>query len=58
MSDGAWDTVCDSLQAHPTLEVLDLRLGKAIMTPEPEMKSRLQVLVDMLKVNMWIHTIG
>jgi hypothetical protein len=55
-----WDAVCDSLKTHPTLQVLNLR-----STPWPsevprfpaELKPRVQALVDMLKVNMLIHTI-
>jgi hypothetical protein len=46
-----WDTVCDSLKAHPTLEVLDLR---SRVVP---LKFRVKALVDMMKVNMSIHTI-
>jgi hypothetical protein len=56
MSDETWDTVYDSFEAHPTLEVLDLRSTEAFMAPT-ELKSRILKLVDMLKVNMTIHTI-
>jgi hypothetical protein len=63
MSDETWDAVCDSVETHPTLEVLDLRrTGLFGMAPLPQLarallKSRIQALVDMLKVNMSIHTI-
>jgi hypothetical protein len=54
VSDETWDAVCDSLKTHPTLEVLDLRTAK--ITPTV-LKSWIQALVDMLKVNVSIHTI-
>jgi hypothetical protein len=54
-----WGAVCDSLKTHPTLQVLDLRsmltFGDATLSPEL-LKTRIQALVDMLKVNMSIHT--
>jgi hypothetical protein len=53
MRDGTWDAVCDSVETHPTLEVL--HLADASFTPAV-LKSRVQALVDMLKVNMSIHT--
>jgi hypothetical protein len=56
-----WEAICDSLKAHPTLEVLELRTrGISSMAPLPPalIKSRIQALVDMLKVNMSIHTIN
>jgi hypothetical protein len=58
VNDETWDAVCDSLKAHPTLEVLDFRAGSAddIMTPA-KLKSRIQALGDMLKVNTSIDTI-
>jgi hypothetical protein len=60
VSDEAWGTVYDSLQAHPTLEVLDLRSRLAFTdnTIHPTVfKSRLQALLNMMKVNISIHTI-
>jgi hypothetical protein len=51
VTDQTWDAVCDSLKAHPTLEVLDL-LSRGV-----PIKSRVKALVDMMKVNMSIHTI-
>jgi hypothetical protein len=58
LSGETWDLLCNSLKKHPSLQVLHLRfmrnwLGHAQVVP----KSRLQTLVDMLKVNMSIHTI-
>jgi hypothetical protein len=58
MSDETWDAVCDSLKTHPTLEILNLcpTGWKAPLAPEV-VKSRIQTLLDMLKVNMSIHKI-
>jgi hypothetical protein len=48
-----WGAICDSLKAHPTLEVLNL-----FSTSVPAVIiSRIQAVVDMMKVNMSIHTI-
>jgi hypothetical protein len=57
-NDEAWDAVCDSLETHPTLEVLDLcsTFEDDTMTPAV-LEARIQALVDMMKVNMSIHTI-
>jgi hypothetical protein len=57
LSDERWDAVCDSLKAHPTLEVLDLRSTVAYIVPSAMLESRVQALMDMMKVNMSIHTI-
>jgi hypothetical protein len=57
VSDETWDAVCDSLKTHPTLEVLDLRTTNGGDPLAPALKSRIQALLDMLKVNMSIHTI-
>jgi hypothetical protein len=58
MNGEAWGAICNSLEAHPTLEVLDLRgaLGHAAPTPAM-LKSRIQALLDTIKVNTSIHTI-
>jgi hypothetical protein len=56
MSHETWGAICDSLKTHPTLEVLNLQNGDALLVPSA-LKSRIQALVDMLKVNMSIHTI-
>jgi hypothetical protein len=57
MSDEVWGAVCDSLKTHPTLQVLDLfSVSDGFVDPEV-LKSRVQALLDMMKVNMSIHTI-
>jgi hypothetical protein len=58
LTDNSWNAVCDSLKTHPTLQVLSLRRPLGV-TPLAlaVLKSRIQALVDMLKVNMSIHTI-
>jgi hypothetical protein len=60
LNDETWGVVCDSLKTHPTLEVLDLRTietyGAGALGPA-ELKSRIQALLDMMKMNMSIHTI-
>jgi hypothetical protein len=50
MRDETWDAVCDSLKTHPTLHVLSLKCL-------PILKSRIHALVEMVKVNMSIHTL-
>jgi hypothetical protein len=64
ISNEVWDAVCDSLKTHPTLQVLKLwrsmrPLGADPFTPlaPAVLTSRIQTLVDMLKVNISIHTI-
>jgi hypothetical protein len=58
MGDETWEAVCDSLKTHPTLEVLDLRSAITNATTAPAvLKSRIQALVKMLKMNISIHTI-
>jgi hypothetical protein len=44
MCDETWDAVCDSLETHPTLEVLDLRSTETLFSPAVH-KSRIQALV-------------
>jgi hypothetical protein len=51
-----WDAFCDSLKAHPTLQVLDIRWPFMDDTTV-RLKSRMQVLSDMVKVNTSIQTI-
>jgi hypothetical protein len=55
-SDETWGTICDSLKTHPTLEVLDLRIRGTSVTAAV-LKCRVQAIVDMMRVNMSIHTI-
>jgi hypothetical protein len=58
MNDDTWGAICNSLERHPTLEVLNLRFtGGMTATAPAVIKSRIQVLLDMLKVNTSIHTI-
>jgi hypothetical protein len=60
VNDKTWDAVCDSLKTHPTLQILDLSsiqtFGAAALSPAV-VKSRIQALVVMLKMNKSIHTI-
>jgi hypothetical protein len=55
-NDETWGATCDSLKTHPTLQVLDLRAGRPPWAPKV-LTSRMQVLVDMMKVNTSIHTL-
>jgi hypothetical protein len=58
MSDETWGAICDSLKAHPTLEVLDLRTTAGMAaTYSAVIKARIQALVDMMNVNTTMHTI-
>jgi hypothetical protein len=52
-----WDVVCDSLTTHPTLRVLRIQSMQTFRETPAALKSRIQALVDMLKVNMSIHSI-
>jgi hypothetical protein len=51
-----WGAICDSLKTHPTLQVLDISRTNRILAPA-ELKFQIQVLLDMMKVNMSIHSI-
>jgi hypothetical protein len=60
MSDETWDAVCNSLKTHPTLQILNLPASQSFRgasLASAVLKSRIQVLLDMMKVNMTIHTI-
>jgi hypothetical protein len=63
LTNKTWNAVCDSLKAHPTLQVLSLRWPMQPLEVAPlalavaGLKSPIQALVDMLKVNTSIHTI-
>jgi hypothetical protein len=57
MSDETWDAVCDSLKTHPSLQVLNIQSILPSGVPSALRKSRVQALVDMLKVNTSIYTI-
>jgi hypothetical protein len=60
VSDETWGAVCDSLKKHPKLEVLQLwgsaQYEMAPLAPEVR-ESRIQAVLDMMKVNLSIHTI-
>jgi hypothetical protein len=56
VSDETWGAICNSLETHPTLEVLDLRGTVRDATPGVT-KYRIQAILDMLKMNLSIHTI-
>jgi hypothetical protein len=60
VSDETWGAVCDSLKTHPTLEVLQLwgsaQYEGAPLSPEV-LESRIQAVLDMMKVSTTIHTI-
>jgi hypothetical protein len=59
VSDETWGAICASLETHPTLEVLNLRTAfGAATTAPPVIKSRVQALLDMMKVNTSIYRIG
>jgi hypothetical protein len=62
-SDETWGAICDSLKTHPTLEVLDLakkdlspRYDVAPLVAPAVVKFRVQVILDMMKMNTSIHT--
>jgi hypothetical protein len=54
--DETWHAVCDSLKTHPTLEVLQF-LNDNTSTVSAVTISRVQALLDMMKMNMSVHTI-
>jgi hypothetical protein len=57
-SSKAWGAICDSLETHPTLEVLDLRTSNAFpLETQAVLNFRIQALLNMMKMNMSIHTI-
>jgi hypothetical protein len=56
-SDETWNATCDSLKTHPTLEVLDLSSAIIAGMTSAVIAYRIQSLLDMMKVNMSIHTI-
>jgi hypothetical protein len=58
-SDETWGAICDSFKTHPTLQVL--HLWSAVYEGAPlapaVLEFRIQALLDMLKMNLSIHTI-
>jgi hypothetical protein len=57
ISDESWDTICDSLKTHSTLQVLNLFSGACFEAPAVR-KSQVQALLDMVKMNLSLHTIN
>jgi hypothetical protein len=58
LSDETWNEVCDSLKAHPTLEVLVLHVYSTnTLTAPAVITYQMQALLNMLKVNTSIHTL-
>jgi hypothetical protein len=58
LSNERWDAIWDNLKTHATLEVLDIRSAHDdYRTALAVITSRIQALLDMMKMNMAIHTI-
>jgi hypothetical protein len=57
LNDESWGVICDSLKAHPTLEVLNLRVFTDFATAPAVIKSQIQTILDMMKLNLSIYTI-
>jgi chaperonin cofactor prefoldin len=57
MSNETWGAICDSLKTHPTLQILDLRCTGWAPNGPAVVKSWMQALLDMMKMNLSIHTI-
>jgi hypothetical protein len=57
VSDETWGAICDSLKTHPTLEILNLpsTLNTAMAGPAA-ITSRIQALLDLMELNLSIHT--
>jgi hypothetical protein len=59
VSDETWGAICDSLKTHPTLEVLNMPSTRiTAMTGPAAITSRIQALLDLMKVNLSIHTMN
>jgi hypothetical protein len=58
MSDESWAAVCDSLETHPTHEVLNLDMDGIFGIAPEVLNSWMQVFADILKVNTSMHTIA
>jgi hypothetical protein len=53
-----WGAICHSLETFPTLEILNLRSIETDATMAPAViTSRIQALLNMVKMNLSIHTI-
>jgi hypothetical protein len=58
INDETWGAICDSLETHPTLEVLNLRGAFIDAAPISALiKCRIQTILDMVKINLSLHTI-
>jgi hypothetical protein len=59
VSDKIWGAICASLETHPTLEVLNLRMYENGVPPlhPAVIKSRVEALLNMVKVNTSLHTL-
>jgi hypothetical protein len=58
VNDETWGAICDSLKTHPTLEVLNMSsTNNDATTALAVITSRIRALLDMMKMNMSIHTI-
>jgi hypothetical protein len=59
VTDETWGSICDSLKTHPTLEVLNMpsTLNTA-MTGPAAITSRIQALLDLMELNLSIHTMN
>jgi hypothetical protein len=56
--DEAWGAICDSLETHPTLEVLDLRGAFRDVVPVlAVLKCQIQSILNLMKRNLSLHTI-
>jgi hypothetical protein len=57
-NDETWSVICDALKTHPTLEVLNLSSSLTTAAKIPAViTSRMQALLDLMKMNQLIHTI-
>jgi hypothetical protein len=52
-----WYAVCDALKTHPTLQVFDIILSTGRPVPPMLLNSRMQALLNMMKMNRSIHTV-
>jgi hypothetical protein len=59
ISDENWSVLCESLQAHPTLTILDLRFTSLVtmVLTEDQKVHRTRVIAEMMQRNTVLHTI-
>jgi hypothetical protein len=55
MNNEMWGPICDSVETHPTLQVLDVR-GQMNAAPG-RLKSWIQAILYMMTINLSIHTV-